>query len=121
MPLSPYPLPIPSAFAKTLRRDRSSWGEGDIPLVKGWADGKVRPTRPAQREKVCATRELSLAVDRRRSTLDPWSGFEFFGFEEALQLADAGGVAHFAEGLGFDLADALAGDLELFADFFERA
>ena len=29
---------------------------------------------------------------------------------------DAGGVAEFAEGLGFDLADALAGDVELAAD-----
>jgi hypothetical protein len=35
--------------------------------------------------------------------------------DEAFEYADAGGVAHFAEGLGFDLADALAGDLELAA------
>ena len=41
--------------------------------------------------------------------------------DEAFQLPDAGGVAHFPEGLGFDLADPLAGDLELAADFFKRA
>ncbi|MCP5544886.1 MAG: hypothetical protein H7A49_13380 [Akkermansiaceae bacterium] len=29
--------------------------------------------------------------------------------DEAFELPDADGVAHFAEGLGFDLADALAG------------
>ena len=29
--------------------------------------------------------------------------------DEAFELPDAGGVAHFAEGFGFDLADALAG------------
>ncbi len=28
-------------------------------------------------------------------------------------------MTHFAEGLGFDLADALAGDAKLFADFLE--
>ena len=47
--------------------------------------------------------------------------FDFFDFEEAVQLADARGVAHFAEGLGFDLADAFAGHFELLADLFERA
>ena len=31
-------------------------------------------------------------------------------FEESVQLADAGGVTHLAQGLGLDLADALAGD-----------
>ncbi len=41
--------------------------------------------------------------------------------DEAFEFADAGGVTHFAEGFGFDLADALAGDLELAADFFEGA
>ena len=38
-----------------------------------------------------------------------------------MELADAGGVAHFAQGLGFDLADAFAGDLELPPHLFERA
>ncbi len=42
-------------------------------------------------------------------------------FDEAFQLPDAGGVAHFPQSLGLDLADALAGDLELAADFLERA
>ena len=42
-------------------------------------------------------------------------------FDEAFELPDAGGVAHFPQCLGLDLADALAGDLELAADFLERA
>jgi hypothetical protein len=32
-----------------------------------------------------------------------------------------GGMAHFAQRLGFDLADALAGDVELAAHFLQRA
>ena len=40
--------------------------------------------------------------------------------EEAAQLFAAAGVAQFAQGLGFDLADAFAGDVELLADFFQR-
>ena len=36
-------------------------------------------------------------------------------------MADARGVTHFAEGLGFNLTDAFAGDAELLADFFQRA
>jgi hypothetical protein len=36
--------------------------------------------------------------------------------DEALELSDGGGVAHLAECLRPDLADALAGDLELAAD-----
>src|SRR5215203_3449708 len=43
------------------------------------------------------------------------------GFEEALELTDARGMAHLAQGLGLDLPDALAGDFELAADFFEGA
>ena len=30
-------------------------------------------------------------------------------------------MAQFAQGFGFDLADAFAGDVVLFADFFQRA
>src|SRR5882762_7251886 len=43
------------------------------------------------------------------------------GFEEAVQMADAGRVAHLTERLRLDLADALAGDAELAAHFFQRA
>src|SRR5690349_20559158 len=39
--------------------------------------------------------------------------------DEGLQLAAAAGVTELAEGFGFYLADALAGDLEGLADFFE--
>src|SRR2546428_587638 len=42
-------------------------------------------------------------------------------FEEALKLAQPRRVAHLAQRLGLDLADAFARDLELLADFFERA
>src|SRR5688572_29358668 len=45
----------------------------------------------------------------------------FVGFEEALEVTDARGVAEFAQAFGFDLADAFAGDFELLADFFQRA
>src|SRR5487761_2742424 len=44
-----------------------------------------------------------------------------FDLQKPLQMADARGMAHFAERLGFDLADALARDAKLLADFFERA
>jgi hypothetical protein len=50
-----------------------------------------------------------------------WGGSGSRQFDEAFQLPNAGGVAHFPEGLGFDLADPLAGDLELAADFLKRA
>ena len=46
---------------------------------------------------------------------------DLLDFEEAVELADAGWMTHFAEGFGFDLADAFAGDAELFADFFQSA
>jgi hypothetical protein len=42
-------------------------------------------------------------------------------FEETFELADAGGVAHFAERFGFDLTDSFAGDAELSAHLFERS
>ena len=38
---------------------------------------------------------------------------------EAAQVIGAGRVAQFAQGLGFDLADALTGYVELFADFLK--
>src|SRR5829696_4808616 len=48
------------------------------------------------------------------------SQLEIGRLEEAFQLPDAGGVPHLAQSLRFDLPNALAGDLELAADFFER-
>ena len=41
--------------------------------------------------------------------------------EEAVQLMDAGGVSHLAQGLGLDLPDAFAGDPVLPADLLQRA
>ncbi len=43
----------------------------------------------------------------------------FDAFNEGFQLAAAAGVTQLAEGLCFDLADALACDLEALADFFQ--
>src|SRR5262249_16118270 len=43
--------------------------------------------------------------------------FDLLDFQEAVQLADAGGMPHFSEPLGFDLANALARDAKLFSDF----
>ncbi len=40
--------------------------------------------------------------------------------EEAFELAGADRVLELADGLGLDLADALAGDFEDLADLFER-
>src|SRR3984885_8633938 len=44
----------------------------------------------------------------------------FDAVDEGLELAAAAGVTELAEGLGFDLADTLAGDLEGLAHFFKR-
>ena len=40
--------------------------------------------------------------------------------EKAAHLAAAARVLELAQGLGFDLADAFAGDAELLADFLKR-
>ena len=42
------------------------------------------------------------------------------GVEKRAQPVAAAGMAQFAEGLGFDLANALASDGEVLANFFER-
>ncbi len=42
------------------------------------------------------------------------------GFRHLLELAQAGRVAHLAEGLFFDLTDAFAGDLEVNPNLLER-
>src|SRR6266496_2223 len=47
--------------------------------------------------------------------------FLFLGAEKTLQLPGSCGVAQFAQRLGFNLADAFAGDLVLFAHLLERA
>ena len=41
--------------------------------------------------------------------------------QKVLQLLRPAGVAELAQGLGFDLADALAGDVELLAHLFQGA
>src|SRR5579862_1468409 len=63
------------------------------------------------------------SLDIRHSSFRPkWRQRRsyFRGFEETFKLPDPGRMAHFAEGLGLDLADAFAGDLELPAYLFER-
>src|SRR3569833_1952063 len=47
-----------------------------------------------------------------------WSG-RLLEVEERAQLLRSARVAQLAQGLGLDLADALAGDVELLADFLE--
>ena len=49
------------------------------------------------------------------------SSLELLRLQEAFDLPLAGRVAHFAQRFGFDLADALARDAELAANFFQRA
>ena len=46
---------------------------------------------------------------------------KILGFEEALELADAGRVAHLPQGLSLDLADAFACYFELAAHLLKRA
>ena len=41
-------------------------------------------------------------------------------FEERFQAIAAAGVTQFAQGFGFDLANAFAGDIEVLSDFFQR-
>jgi len=43
----------------------------------------------------------------------------FVVVEEAAQVFGAAGVAEFAQGFGFYLANAFTGDVKLFADFFQ--
>src|SRR5580698_10181850 len=76
----------------------------------------------------CSNIKKNLGAVARMRAKDSWLQeklnevlFDRLEFQEALKLADAGGVAHFPQGLGFDLANALAGDIELFADFLEGA
>src|SRR5207253_800430 len=58
------------------------------------------------------------ACARRRAC--PTGLFVEGGVEEGAEAMAAAGVAQLAEGLCFDLADALASDGEVLSDFFER-
>src|SRR5450759_4993222 len=51
---------------------------------------------------------------------DCWNLWRLLALLEALEGARPAGLAQFAQRLGLDLADTLAGDGELFADFLER-
>src|SRR2546422_6807458 len=55
----------------------------------------------------------------QRSTLSSRSFL--IGLEEALEMMNAGRVPQLAQGLGFNLANAFAGDFVLFANLFEGA
>ena len=54
----------------------------------------------------------------------PWlpsgSWHDLVALQETLELAETGWVPHLTQGLCLDLADSLAGHLELFADLLER-
>src|SRR2546423_14468635 len=49
------------------------------------------------------------------------ASFYFLDFQKSVQMAEAGGMPHFAERLGFDLTDALASHPELAAHFLQGA
>ena len=71
----------------------------------------VRFSRKQTSRNPCGLRLITLICSEELHLLD--------AFDEGLELAAALRVAQLAQGLGFDLADALAGDLEALADFFE--
>ncbi len=82
------------------------------PLRKSIMDGLGvdRPSLTIAMQKAANDRGLFIFVD----------ALHFFdAVDEGLQLAAAAGVTELAQGLGFDLADALAGDLEGLAYLFE--
>ena len=66
----------------------------------------------ASRSHAGAKEEMRVGAEQRCATV-PLGASRPRQLDEAFELPDAGGVAHFPEGLGLDLADALAGDLEL--------
>jgi len=59
-------------------------------------------------------------LDDSLSQFTDAKAIDAFAIKKALQLAEACGVSHFPESLGFDLPNALAGYFELFAHFLER-
>src|SRR6267154_2416303 len=46
---------------------------------------------------------------------------DLLDFEEAVELPDTRRMTHFAKGFGLDLADALASNTKLLADFLQRS
>src|SRR6185369_12998790 len=72
------------------------------------------------------TEQLSQKKAPRRGRFRRWTGVKpgvtarSERVDEAAQLVAAAGVLELAQRLGFDLADALAGHVELLADFFQR-
>src|SRR5471030_270088 len=64
------------------------------------------------------TRSLSNELARIRVIKD--TSQVLVTFQEAFQLVRARGMTQLAQGLRFDLADTLAGDVELLADLFQR-
>lgn len=57
----------------------------------------------------------------KRRILSASDLFDPAHFEKSVQLTDAGGMTHLAQGLGFDLANSLARDAELLSNFLERS
>src|SRR5712671_1080130 len=60
------------------------------------------------------------AGEDKRRLKGNWNLSDFPYFEESVKMADAGRMAHFAQGLGFDLPNTFTGDAELFAHFLQR-
>ncbi len=64
-----------------------------------------------------------LFVFKRAVFIQLAGGFQIaeLSLEKSFQLADAGGMAHFAQGFRLNLADALPGHFKLFAYLLERS
>ena len=106
-----------------LRNDRHQ------PKATGATPPEASSTISAAEIDLSATRGVSVEIEKsiqaarkkRCGQECPHFSLRAGKLDEAFQFADAGGVAHFPQGFGLDLADPFAGDLELTSDFFEGA
>jgi hypothetical protein len=90
---------------RAIRLDQSSFNRSTGILYCGKAMAE------ASRSHAGAKAEMRVGAEQRCATV-PLGASSPRQFDEAFELPDAGGVPHFAEGFGFDLADAFADDLE---------
>src|SRR6202040_2117103 len=106
---------VPGAF-ENLRVRMWGWNSASNASRKRSRCGlRSRPRAKAR------TRRQRASLRRGEGSHSATSGGFFLGVEESLQVADARGMAQLAQGLGFDLADALASDVVHLADFLKSA
>src|SRR5262249_44374937 len=117
------------------RKRKTSSGRYGPPLqLRQWETQSARQATPPERTSARhrrrtrhagATREAGDARAAgprgRRDLEEVLRVVDLLGVEEAVELPNARRVAHLAQRLRLDLPDALARDLELLADFLERA